>query len=76
MVRGPISRRWPAPAKERSGSARDPILIERIYGALALTPRPLMLIAAGFGHYIMQVRMLKGIKRRAEWCGDKGLYHA
>lgn len=67
IVRGRISQRWPAPAQDRSASAHGPILIERIYGALALTPRPLMLAAAGFGHYIMQARMLRGIKRRVEW---------
>lgn len=30
------------------------------------TPRPLMLAAASFGHYIMQARMLRGSKLRAE----------
>jgi uncharacterized protein YndB with AHSA1/START domain len=66
IVRGRISPRWPEPTQNRSASTHGLILIERIYGILALTPRPLMLAAAGFGHYIMQVRMLRGIKRRAE----------
>jgi hypothetical protein len=43
-----------------------PLLIERIYTVLSLTPRPLMLIIAGCGHHLMEARMLRGIKRRAE----------
>jgi hypothetical protein len=66
IVRGRISPRWPEPTQDRSASAHGLIFIERIHGILALTPRPLILAAAGFGHYIMQVRMLRGIKRRAE----------
>ncbi len=49
-----------------SGSPGRLILIERIYAVLARMPQPLMLAAASFGHYIMQARMLRGIKRRAE----------
>ncbi len=66
IVRGHISQDWPMPTPARCALRRRPILIERIYGVLAHTPRPLMLVAAGVGHYIMQVRMLRGIKRRAE----------
>ncbi|WMT73384.1 SRPBCC family protein [Bradyrhizobium sp. Ash2021] len=66
IVRGRISRRWPGSIRERSRPPGRLILIERIYAILAHTPRPLMLAAAGFGHYIMQARMLRGIKRRAE----------
>ncbi len=66
IVRGRISRQWPKLSKAGFASARAPFLIERIYGALALSPRPLMLAAAGVGHYLMQARMLRGIKRRAE----------
>lgn len=66
IVRGHISRHWPAPTTPRSALHRRPILIEHIYGVLARTPRPLMLAAASLGHYIMQARMLRGIKRRAE----------
>ncbi len=66
IVRGRISPRWPAPTQARSTSSRDPILIERIYAILERTPKPLLLAAAGFGHYLMEARMLRGIKRRAE----------
>ena len=66
IVRGRISHRWPAPIRERSRPPGRLIFIERIYAILAHTPRPLMLVAAAFGHYIMQARMLRGIKRRAE----------
>lgn len=66
IVRGRISRRWPGSIRERSRPPGRLIFIERIYAVLAHTPRPLMLVAAAFGHYIMQARMLRGIKRRAE----------
>ena len=66
IVRGRISRHWPGSIRERSRPPGRLILIERIYAILAHTPRPLMLAAAGFGHYIMEARMLRGIKRRAE----------
>ena len=41
-------------------------LIERIYRLLAVTPKPLMLVLGRIGHGIMEVKMLRGIKRRAE----------
>jgi len=66
IARGQISRRWPGSIHERSRPPGRSILIERIYEILAHTPRPLMLAAASFGHYVMQARMLRGIKRRAE----------
>lgn len=66
IVRGRISHRWPGSILERARPPGRLILIERIYETLVRTPRPLMLLAAGFGHYMMQARMLRGIKRRAE----------
>ena len=57
IVRGRISRRWPGSIQERSRPPGRLILIERIYEILAHTPRPPMLAAASFGHYIMQARM-------------------
>jgi hypothetical protein len=66
IVRGRISPRWPAPTEERSASSRGPILIERIYAVMERIPKPIMLGVAGFGHYLMESRMLRGIKRRAE----------
>lgn len=68
IVRGRISQRWPGSIRERSRPPGPLIPIERIYGALARIPRPLMLVAASIGHHIMQAHMLKGIKRRAESC--------
>jgi hypothetical protein len=66
IVRARVSRRWPAQIQERSASLCDSILIKRIYAVLHYIPRPLMLAVAGLGHYVMEVRMLRGIKRRAE----------
>jgi hypothetical protein len=66
IVRARISPGWPAPTQARPASSRGPILIKRIYGALERTPKPLMLAPAGFGHYLVESRMLRGIKRRAE----------
>lgn len=66
IVRGRVSHRWPGSIHERARPPGRLIFIERIYEALARMPRPLMLAVAGFGHSIMQVRMLNGIKRRAE----------
>jgi len=44
----------------------EPIFIERIYALLERIPKPLMLAIAAVGHYVMETRMLNGIKRRAE----------
>jgi hypothetical protein len=66
IVRGRISQHWPGSIEERSRPPGRLIFIERIYAVLARTPRPLMLLVAALGHYIMQARMLRGIKRRAE----------
>jgi hypothetical protein len=66
IVRGRISRRWPGSIRERARPPGPLIFIERIYEILAHMPKPLMLAAAGLGHHVMQVRMLKSIKRRAE----------
>jgi hypothetical protein len=66
IMRGRISRHWPGSIRERSRPPGRLIFIERIYAILAYTPRPLMLVAAAFGHCVMQARMLRGIKRRAE----------
>jgi hypothetical protein len=66
IVRGRISQHWPGGSPARTAASQRPILIERIYTVLGRTPRPLMLVVAGFGHYLMEARMLRGIKRRAE----------
>jgi hypothetical protein len=47
-------------------SGDDIKLIHRIYGLIARLPSPIMIGVAGFGHGIMERRMLRGIKRRSE----------
>lgn len=59
VVRARVAPGWPpVPAGSR--------LIERIYRLLAATPKPLMLVLGRIGHGIMEVKMLRGIKLRAE----------
>jgi len=66
LVRGRIGEAWLVDTGGQGDSDSGPILIQRIYGILAIIPRWIMLPLAGFGHRIMEVRMLRGIKRRAE----------
>jgi hypothetical protein len=66
IARGRISQDWLASQEANASSQGKPIFIERIYGLLAKMPWPLLLPVAGFGHYRMESRMLRGIKRRAE----------
>lgn len=70
LVRAKMSLAWGDLA--RNANAGDRILfINRIYGLLAWLPRSLMIQAGGIGHGIMERRMLRGIKRRAEgWSLD------
>jgi deazaflavin-dependent oxidoreductase (nitroreductase family) len=49
-----------------SVSPGKPIFIERVYGLMAKMPWSVLMPFAGFGHYLMASRMLRGIKRRAE----------
>jgi hypothetical protein len=65
IVRARISPQW-LERTEGNASPGGPILIERVYGVLARIPKPLILSVAGFGHRLMEARMLRGIKRRAE----------
>jgi hypothetical protein len=59
IVRARVAPAWPpVPAGSRP--------IERIYRLLAVTPKPLMLVLGRIGHGIMEMKMLRGIKRRAE----------
>jgi len=66
LVRGRVADTWLTDAGGQVDSEDGPILIERVYGLLAMIPRWIMLPLAGFGHRIMEARMLMGIKRRAE----------
>ena len=66
LVRGRVADTWLSTTGEQGDSEDGPILIERVYGVLAMIPRWIMLPFARFGHRIMEARMLRGIKRRAE----------
>jgi hypothetical protein len=66
ISRGRISEDWLAPQGAGSVSSGKPIFIERVYSLMAKMPWSLLLPVAGFGHYLMESRMLRGIKRRAE----------
>ena len=67
LSRGRLSPRWlSAEGTLDAEPARKPRLIERVYRLMARLPRPLLLAVAGSGHYLMESRMLRGIKRRAE----------
>lgn len=66
VVRGRISGNWLTDIGGQEDLTSGPILIERVYGMLAIIPQWIMLPLAWFGHRIMEARMLRGIKRRVE----------
>ena len=66
LVRGRVANTWLTDTGGQGDSEDGPILIERVYGVLAMIPRWILLPLARFGHRIMEARMLRGIKRRAE----------
>ena len=66
LVRGRVADTWLSTTGGQGDSEDGPILIERAYGVLAMIPRWIMLPFARFGHRMMEARMLRGIKRRAE----------
>lgn len=66
ISRGRISRNWLAPSSVSIARSKRPIFIERIYSILSKMPWFLMLPIALTGHFIMETKMLRGIKRRAE----------
>jgi hypothetical protein len=68
IARGRISDSWLAVQATMSTAPSEPFFIERVYGLLAKMPWPLLLPVAEFGHSMMESRMLRGIKRRAERC--------
>jgi len=69
IVRGRIAENWLTDIGGQADATGGPILIERIYGTLAIIPQWIMLPVAWFGHRIMEARMLRGIKRRVEFVG-------
>lgn len=66
IMRGRLSDRWPTAIHVSSASSHSPIFIERVYTVLGCSPRPLKLAIAYVGHHLMESRMLRGIKWRAE----------
>ena len=63
IVRGRVAATWLS-APPRHDPRRAPFFIERVYGAMAHIPRPILMIGAGFGHRVMQNAQLRGLKRR------------
>ena len=66
ISRGRISRNWLAPFTTPIAPSKKPIFIERIYSLLAKMPWFLIAPIAMTGHLIMETKMLRGIKKRAE----------
>lgn len=66
VSRARISTDWLAPSAVPADGTKSPIFIERIYHLLGKMPWSLMAPVAMTGHYIMERRMLRGIKKRAE----------
>lgn len=66
IARSRISEDRLAPQAAHPVSPGEPIFSERVYGLMAQMPWSLLMPFAGFGHYLMESRMLRGIKRRAE----------
>jgi len=66
ITRNRISADVCPPEGGHPSSPGKPIFIERVYGLMAKMPWSLLIPLAGFGHYLMASRMLRGIKRRAE----------
>ena len=66
ISRGRISRDWLTPSSTGTVRSKKPIFIERIYGLLAKMPWFFVAPIAMIGHLIMEAKMLRGIKRRAE----------
>jgi hypothetical protein len=66
IVRGRISPSWPTATMAAPASSEPPIFIERVYGILGIIPRPMKLGVAFLGHSMMESRMLRGIRKRAQ----------
>jgi hypothetical protein len=65
VVRARVAAGWRSLARDAREGDRI-LFIHRIYRCLARLPAPLMVWMGGVGHGIMEKRMLRGIKRRAE----------
>jgi len=68
ISRARISRDWLTPPEGATLAPSGPEhMIERVYDLLSRLPTPVMLGLAEGGHAVMESRMLRGIRRRAEW---------
>ena len=65
VVRGRVSSHWLDRARAKGPAGHRRIFIERALGVLARLPRPLLLAFAGIGHWLMEARHLRGIRRRS-----------
>ena len=70
LVRARVSDSWQNLARKSKSGDRI-LLINHIYRLLARLPKTLMIFIGGIGHGIMQRRMLKGIKKRADHVLEK-----
>jgi hypothetical protein len=66
LARGRIAINWLTDSGEQVDPEKGPAPIERAYRILSIIPRWIMMPLAWLGHRIMEARMLRGIKRRAE----------
>lgn len=67
IVRGRIAAHWLAAAtQDNPAEQHRKIFIERVYSVMARIPKPVLVAVASSGHSFMQIRQLRGIKRRAE----------
>lgn len=66
ITRSRVAHEWLSGAQTAAAARGKRTTIEHVYDLLAKLPRPLLLVVAGTGHYLMESRMLRGIKRRAE----------
>lgn len=65
IVRRRASSQWLARARATPPADHPRFLIERVYAALAVLPRPLLIAFATVGHRVMEARHLRGIQRRS-----------
>jgi hypothetical protein len=66
LVRGRVSSDWARMARGAGRPGSKLRFIERVYRMLGALPSPLLIAIARAGHWGMEARHLRGIKRRAE----------
>lgn len=66
ISKGRISADWLTPPAAENHRTKKPVFIERVYSLLARLPWSITAPIAMAGHYLMESRMLHGIKQRAE----------